>query len=235
MYLMILIAVSVLPIYLLGKLIYNMDQEKEPKKLLKELLFSGAFSCVLVIMISFTLGDIIPLFTKEPLSMNFFEKVIYSFLCVGLVEEGCKYLMLYVTTYHHKEFNFTFDMIVYAVFVSLGFALLENVFYVFSGGLFTGILRAVTAIPAHASNAVFMGIFLSHAKQYEYINKSKSTMFKIFGLVVPTILHGIYDTLAFSNALLFLIMFITTFFTITVIYVKDKQKKDLRLNSYNIE
>ena len=40
---------------------------------------------------------------------------------------------------------------------------------------------------------------------------------------------------AFSNALLILIGFITTFFTITVIYVKDKQKKDLRLNSYNIE
>lgn len=235
MSLMILLAVSVLPIYFFGKLIYDMDQEKEPKKLLKELLFSGAFSCVLVLTISYTLGEFIPLFTTDPMAMSFFKKVIYSFFCVGLVEEGCKYLMLYVTTYHHKEFNFTFDMIVYAVFVSLGFALLENIFYVFSGGLLTGILRAVTAIPAHASNAVFMGIFLSHAKQYEYINKSKSTLFKVLGLIVPTILHGIYDTLAFSNALLILIMFITTFFTITVIYVKDKQKKDLRLNSYNIE
>lgn len=235
MSLMILLAVSVLPIYFFGKLIYDMDQEKEPKKLLKELLFSGAFSCVLVLMVSFTLGDIIPLFTTDPMTMTFLQKVIYSFLCVGLVEEGCKYLMLYVTTYHNKEFNFTFDMIVYAVFVSLGFALLENIFYVLEGGIFTGILRAVTAIPAHASNAVFMGIFLSHAKQYEYINKSKSTIFKVLGVIVPTLLHGVYDTLAFSNALLILIGFITTFFTITVIYVKDKQKKDLRLNSYNIE
>ena len=58
MSLMILLAVSVLPIYFFGKLIYDMDQEKEPKKLLKELLFSGAFSCVLVLMVSFTLGDI---------------------------------------------------------------------------------------------------------------------------------------------------------------------------------
>ena len=55
------------------------------------------------------------------------------------------------------------------------------------------------------------------------------------GVIVPTLLHGVYDTLAFSNALLILIGFITTYFTNTVIYVKDKQKKDLRLNSYNIE
>lgn len=235
MSLTILLGVSILPIYFLAKLIYDLDQEKEPKKLLKELLISGCFSCVLVLIVSFTLGDIIPLFSTDPMSMSFFEKVMYSFFCVGLVEEGCKYLMLYTTTYNHKEFNFTFDMIVYAVFVSLGFALLENILYVLQGGLLTGILRAVTAVPAHASNAVFMGIFLSHAKQYEYINKTKSMTFKILGVAVPTILHGIYDTLAFSNALLILIMFITTFFTITVIYVKDKQKKDLSLNSYHIE
>lgn len=232
---MLLLAVSALPIFLLGKFVYDMDQEKEPKKLLKELLISGVFSCILVIAISSSLGAFIPLFTKDPVTLSFIEKAIYSFLCVGLVEEGCKYLMLYSTTYQHKEFNYTFDMIVYAVFVSLGFALFENILYVLDGGLFTGILRAVTAVPAHASNAVFMGIFLSHAKQYEYVSKSKSVMFKILGLLVPTALHGIYDTLAFSNALLILIMFITTFFTITVIYVKDKQKKDLKISGYNIE
>ena len=185
MSLMILIGISILPIYLLGKMVYDMDQEKEPKKLLKELLISGVLSCILVIIISLSLGQYISLFASEPETMTFFEKVIYSFICVGLVEEGCKFLMLYVTSYRHKEFNYTFDIIVYAVFVSLGFALFENILYVFSGGLLTGILRAVTAIPAHASNAVFMGIFLSNARQYEYINKNKSKKYKVLGLIVP--------------------------------------------------
>lgn len=234
-YLLILAGVSILPIYFLAKFIYEMDQEKEPKKLLRDLLISGILSCLLVLAFSLTLGTFIPLFAKDPQTMSFIEKIIYSFICVALVEEGCKYLMLYKSAYKHKEFNYTFDMIVYAVFVSLGFAAFENVLYVFSGGLLTGILRAVTAVPAHASNAVFMGIFLSKAKQYEYINKSKAIELKILGLVVPTLLHGFYDTLAFTNALIVLVGFITTFFTITVLYVKDKQKKDLKLNSYNVE
>ena len=80
MSLMILLAVSALPIFLLGKFVYDMDQEKEPKKLLKELLISGVFSCILVIAISSSLGAFIPLFTKDPVTLSFIEKAIYSFL-----------------------------------------------------------------------------------------------------------------------------------------------------------
>lgn len=235
MYLALLIVVMVLPIYVLGKFIYNMDNEKEPKKLLKELLFGGVLACILVLVVSYTLGEIIPLFIKDVSKMTQVEVIIYSFICVGLVEEASKLFLLYLTSYNNREFNYTFDMVVYGVFVALGFALLENILYILTGGLITGILRAFTAVPAHASNGAFMGMFLSKAKCYEVTDRKKALKYKILSLVIPTLLHGIYDCLAFSNLLLILIMFITTLFTITIIYVKKKQKEDLMINSYTLE
>jgi hypothetical protein len=44
-------------------------------------------------------------------------------------------------------FSQKFDGIVYAVFVSMGFAAIENIMYVFDYGYQTGLVRAFTAVP----------------------------------------------------------------------------------------
>ena len=63
------------------------------------------------------------------------EYGIISALFVGLIEEGCKFFFLYKKTWKNVNFNYTFDGIVYAVTVSLGFAAIENIIYVFNYGL----------------------------------------------------------------------------------------------------
>ena len=50
--------------------------------------------------------------------------------------------------------------IVYAVMVSMGFATLENILYVYSYGYETGVLELLLAVPAHATFAVLMGYFM---------------------------------------------------------------------------
>jgi RsiW-degrading membrane proteinase PrsW (M82 family) len=73
--------------------------------------------------------------------------------------------------------------------VSMGFACIENILYVFQQGYVTGILRIFTAIPAHATFAVIMGYFLGRAK----FTKSNNIVFSIIALAAATIFHGLYD------------------------------------------
>lgn len=94
------------------------------------------------------------------------------FVIVAIAEESSKYFFLKKRTWNNPEFNCQYDGVVYAVFVSLGFALWENINYVLSYGFSTAIVRAITAIPGHACFGVFMGVFYGLArKQY---NRGKS-------------------------------------------------------------
>ena len=156
-------------------------------------------------------------------------------ICVGLIEEGCKFYLLYLTSYYSKDFNYSFDMIVYGVYTALGFALFENIFYILGGGLITGIARAFTAVPAHASNGAFMGMMLSRAKWYEVTKPKKALMYKVLAVLIPTLLHGVYDMFAFSNQITYLIGFLATVFTLTVLLLMKKRKEDVSMSSYTIE
>ena len=84
-----------------------------------------------------------------------------------------------------------------AVFVSLGFALWEDISCVLNYGLTTAIARSVTAIPGHACFGVFMGTFYGIAKKYDYAGeKGRSLLFTILSLLVPMLIHGSYDYIA---------------------------------------
>ncbi len=90
--------------------------------------------------------------------------ILLAFLVVAVVEEGTKFVFLKLRTWRDPNFNFRFDGIVYAVFVSLGFAAFENINYVLGYGLTVALPRAVLAIPAHMGFAVFMGLFYGRGK-----------------------------------------------------------------------
>ena len=235
MEIILLFIVMILPICILGLYIYDMDNEKESLKLLGKLLFSGVLSCFLVLVVSLILMSIIPLFRMDPTQMNIKDLIIYSFICVSLIEEGAKLFFLYKSSYNHKEFDYTFDMIVYSVFVALGFAFFENILYISKGGLLTGISRAFTAIPAHASYGVFMGMFLSKAKCYEVKNPSKSKLYKILSLIVPLTIHGVYDVFAFRDETHLLTIFIMFLFSSTTMFLEKKKKDDMKISMYSIE
>ena len=87
-----------------------------------------------------------------------------SFVVAAFTEEAFKYLVFLIFIWRNKHFNERFDGIVYATFISMGFAAVENVLYIIGSGLGTGILRAFTAIPAHAIFGITMGYFLARAK-----------------------------------------------------------------------
>ena len=191
----ILIAAAVIPAAALMVKVYQSDRlERESPWLLWSLMKVGILSSLLALVIervlSFLLG-----FIASPDSAIY--NVILYFIVVACSEEGSKYALLKKETWNNPEFNCQYDGVVYAVFVSLGFALWENISYVMTYGFSTAIVRAVTAIPGHACFGVFMGVFYGIAKKYDNRRMTKITgIYRKLSVVVAVILHGTYDYIA---------------------------------------
>lgn len=132
------------------------------------------------------------------------EAAYRAFVVAGGTEEVFKYLALYLLIWKSPNFNEQFDGIVYAVFISLGFAAVENVMYVMDSGLQTAILRAITAVPAHAIFGITMGYFFGIARRYKEVRKAYLRR----ALWIPILLHGIYDFILMVEIGWLLILFI---------------------------
>ncbi len=192
---MILIAAAVIPALILLVRIYRLDRlEPESAGLLLELVALGVFSTLLA-SLSEQLGDFVLAWFLPEQSLAY--SVLLYFGVVAFSEEGFKYLLLKNRTWRSPYFNCQFDGVVYATFVSLGFALWENIGYVLRYGFATALARAVTAIPGHACFGVFMGVWYGVAKRQAIAgSEAASRRSRIFAVLVPAFLHGLYDYIA---------------------------------------
>lgn len=206
----LLLFLAIIPVIIILTYIYLKDRNKEPWSLLIKLFFMGIASCFLVLLMSEMLFKIFPFMDKDTAYMTFFETMAYSFIGVALIEEFCKWLMTFIGSYKHKAYDEVYDGIVYSVYVSLGFACLENILYVFMNkSIVVGISRGILSVPGHACDAVFMGYYLSLAKVYASQGKKKLEKRNlILSVLVPTILHGIYDFCLFASIDVLLIVFL---------------------------
>ncbi|MBQ6538743.1 MAG: PrsW family intramembrane metalloprotease [Bacilli bacterium] len=216
-----LLFIATLPVVLIGYYIYAKDRNKEPKSLLFKLLLGGIGSVFLVFILNDIIGLFIPNFDKMLESKDTLTLFIASIFGVGLVEEISKWIFAYKISYNNKEFDELYDMIIYCVFVALGFALFENLMYVLVGGLSVGITRAFLAVPGHACDGVFMGYFLGLAKYYD-LNKNPSMRNKNIALsiIVPTLMHGVYDFLLLTENLMFILIFFVLVILMYIFTVK---------------
>lgn len=211
------ILAAVVPAFILLRYIYRHDTiEREPMGLLFALLllgvvaalFSGALEGIAQSVLSLLVAPGSRIYT-----------ILLAFLVVAVVEEGMKFWLLKRKTWHHPAFNYRFDGIVYAVFVSLGFAAYENILYVFHYGLSVAIPRALLAVPGHMSFAVCMGIYYGRAKLCEGWGDMAGGKRNLWlGYLFSVFLHGFYDACAMIGTSVATILFVgfvaVMFFTV---------------------
>ena len=191
----ILFVAAVLPVVALCVFIYTKDKNKEPKGLLALIFFLGILSVIPILVCELTFEHFFPM-NEEGGFLSIFFNVLFG---VAFVEESFKWLITKFLGYNNKAFDEVFDIIVYAVFASLGFACFENVMYVFQNGLGNALLRAVLAIPGHTCFAISMGYFFSKAKVAQISgNKGIYNRNIVLSIIVPVILHTFYDALIFN-------------------------------------
>ena len=189
----VILVAALLPCIVMLFYIYKKDRiEKEPTGLLIKLFIFGCISTIPAMILEIVGTNILAAIGLDQESILFI--LIENFLIVALAEEFCKRFMLKLGSWKDPNFNYLFDGVVYAVFVAVGFAALENVGYVMSFGIEVAPIRGLAAIPLHAICGMFMGHSYGMAKYFEKCGDySRSRAALRTSLVVPMLIHGFYD------------------------------------------
>jgi len=204
------LAITIIPsIIILFYFIFS-DKFREPKKLI---IITFLFGVLATIPAGYLNHYILTIFGNNNIINN---ALLSGFFAGGFVEEILKFSVLYFYILKEKEFNEPMDAIVYGVVVSLGFATLENIEYVyFSNHLAEmssreiAIIRSFSAIPLHALCGVIMGYYFG---EYVFSNNGR---FLGYSLIVPIIFHGTYNFLAsFPNIYFLIVVLIALIFSI---------------------
>jgi len=223
---MILLFLSLAPVFIILFYIYFRDKyEKEPLGILVKSFFLGAATVIPVVIIETLLDN----YWKEKFSGAYSQltAAAYSaFVVAAFTEELFKFFAFWLLIWRNKNFNERFDGIVYAVFISLGFATVENFLYVFQSGVPTAILRAFTAVPGHALFGITMGYYFGLAKFVE----NKKQYHTYLAILIPIILHGIYDFILMSQNGYLLLLFLPF-----IIYLWYSNFKRMKIHSQNSE
>lgn len=187
---LILLCAAVLPVLILLFAIYKADKiNKEPIGKLIVVFLCGAMTTVPASFMEVLLQE----FQPDGALLG----GLYKGFCVaGFSEELVKLLVLFLLVWNSRHFDEYFDGIVYAVYVSLGFACVENVMYVFSGETYsvsmaTAATRAVLSVPGHFLFAVMMGYYFALAK----FAPNRRGKYMLYAFVVPVFFHGTFDAL----------------------------------------
>lgn len=188
-----LLTVAVAPVLILLIYLYIRDKyEKEPLRLL-------TLGVVYGVVISFPIIQLETMLTALiPITGVIGDALYTSFAVASLAEEAMKFTVLFFLVWRNRNLNERFDGIVYAAFISLGFAGYENILYVLNpdfGGMSTALSRAFISVPGHGFFGVAMGYHFALAK-FEP-EKRYSHLFMAFA--VPYFIHGVYDFLLLSN------------------------------------
>lgn len=189
-----LLVAALAPVSICAFYIFIRDKyEKEPVRLLAVGVVFGMYSTAVI----WALGNFIELvFPHE--QDTAVAAIFNSFISSSFVEEGVKYIFLFFLIWRNKNLNEWFDGMVYAVFISLGFAAVENIIYVLSsrfGGISTAVSRAIFSVPGHGLFGIIMGFHLSLAKF-----QSEGRGFNLFmAFAAPFLIHALYNLILFSG------------------------------------
>ncbi|MBU7031563.1 MAG: PrsW family intramembrane metalloprotease [Theionarchaea archaeon] len=145
--------------------------DREPLRLLLRTFILGA-------------AVVVPVAGVEELFV--FGEGIIAMMMVGIFEETAKFLPVVLYVYKRPEFDEVMDGIIYATAASLGFASLENLFYILSFGPSVMIGRAILSTLGHVLFSSFWGYSLGLKKI-----TGKNTV--LVGLIGASVAHGIYN------------------------------------------
>ena len=218
--------ITILPSILIILFFVKSDRFPEPTSEIIKVFFYGIFLCIPAFYINTALNNIYS-------NMNIDDALVSSFLSAAPVEEVLKFTVLYSLVYKMKDFNEPIDGIVYGVAVSLGFATLENIYYVYVLSDYFGttsqslaILRSFSAIPAHGIFGATMGYFFM---KYTFIKRENNLA---LCMIVPILLHGAYNYFAGSIFIISLLIVIISWIVLLKNFSRLKKSQRKKRKEY---
>lgn len=210
---LLLLFIAVLPGLLICWYIYRTDKyEHEPRTYLALAFFAGVVTTFAIIKLELWLGA-----NLHFQQLHWFLALSFTSIYTAFTEELIKFVALLIILYPWAYFDEPMDGIVYAVMVAMGFATTENVLYALEYGLGTTILRAFTAVPAHAVFAIIMGYFFGKAK----FQQEKRKPYLLIGLALATAAHSVYDFLLLQRIYEWLVVLAVVFIWLAIYFEQD--------------
>ena len=218
----VLLLITIIPPILIVIIFVVSDKFREPNK---EIILVFICGILITIPAYFTNTFLYNLY----LNYSFISKgLAESFLSPAVVEEGLKFLVLYFVVYRLSEFNEPMDAIVYGVCASLGFAALENIYFVLNSEtpITMFIVRSLFPLAAHGICGVMMGYFFM---RYAFMHKSKSLF---LSFLIPYFLHGFYNYFTIVNFNISLALIIVSWFIGIKLFLRLRQEQRLKRREY---
>lgn len=180
-----LLAVSaVVPSALLVWYFHARDAYPEPPRVLWTTFGLGVLTVFPILLIGYPLQHAVAL-VPNPIASS----LLGALFVAAIPEEFVKLLVLLGYNMRNRAFDEPMDGIVYGVVASLGFATLENILFVFGGGISVAVSRAFTAVPLHAFVGAIMGYHVGQAWRLP----AERTRYILRGYGFAVLLHTLYD------------------------------------------
>ncbi len=209
----LLLILAILPGLLITWYIYRMDRYEREHRL--HLIICFLMGMALTWPAAYLDSDAVLLGIRHSSSVEL--KLIVSILTVAIGEEAGKFLVLIAYPLWRPFFNEPIDGIVYAVMIGMGFATLENIHYASHFGLGTTLLRAFTAVPAHALFSVIIGYFAGLA----WLKPQRCWPLLFQGLGIAILVHAVYDFLVLQRYYDWLIILAVAGLWISIYFAQD--------------
>ncbi len=180
------------------------DLHPEPKKIILKVFLLGAAATIPTFFVQVGLSQLLNqlkllgLFEGHPIIGD----IIKWFFVIALTEELLKYVIARIGVLKSSQVDEPLDIMLYMVVAALGFAAMENIFYLFSPidnlsfqaiiqtTLVISFIRFIGATFLHTLCSALLGYFIVLGTLR---SSRKKSFLLIYGLFLATLLHGLYD------------------------------------------
>jgi RsiW-degrading membrane proteinase PrsW (M82 family) len=158
------------------------------RTLITVLFLLGFLSGVLALVLNHLVERYTALWAGAPEATH---RTLFWLLGIGLNEEFAKMVMLLIVLYPRRDFSTPYQGLLGGATVALGFAAMENLFYLERYGTMTLVFRSFLTVPAHAFFTAPLGVALAFSKRAESLPGKYAWL--AGGLIFAMVSHGIYD------------------------------------------
>jgi protease PrsW len=169
-----------------------------------------------------------------PIEKFIYDKVasVYiSFAAWAVVEEVFKFLAAYITVLTRKEVDEPIDSLIYLITAALGFAAMENAFYLLNpllegevlASVVMGNMRFIGATLLHTIASATVGIFIAFSF---YKGSVAKRIYTATGLILAIVLHTLFNlSIIFNNGTNNLIAFYSVWIAVIVLMLSFEKVK----------
>jgi RsiW-degrading membrane proteinase PrsW (M82 family) len=212
------------------------DLHPESKKMILKIFLWGSLATIPVYLVQKILTTLLNSISLSPI----FISLIYGFLIIAFTEELFKYLIVKFKVLKSPECDEPVDIMIYMIVSALGFAAVENIFYIISSAInlplndavFASVIislsRFLGATFLHTLCSALVGYFLI----LSIIKTKNSLKYIILGILIASLLHGLFNLSIMKMELNWLIIIIPIMILVSLsIFIISKFEKIKKMKS----